>query len=510
MYTIRRRAETLTFTAMKSPVSSPAYQPMLVSIATTVAAILVLGASCTSEQSRITVLDGPPVRTIDAAEYVLKGGTIVDAFTAPDSGQALIWIRDGQIIFVGPSDDVVVPDSIATIDISGQYVIPGLMDLHVHLPDDEVLASTLRTLLGYGITTVRNAGTVGSDGVSVRERINAGDLTGPQILTAGRLIDGPGSVHSNAVEVDSEESARKAVREQAAHGVDFIKIYTGLDESLVGVIVDEAHAYNLKVLAHLGNVSWSRAVSLGLDGLTHSGPAGPVDELLPHDLRSTPGSWVSQSTAARVEGWLDVIDVSAPPVDTLGMTILQHGVEINPTLGLTYAMVYGNEPDSLKIFHPEGVPQGLVSDWTGKAHPFSGPLVEFPESRRDELYDTFSEIVRTLSERGALVTTGTDLGVPWMTPGAALHTEMLLLRRAGLTEQQVLDAATVNGAEALGISWKTGEVRAGLEADLVILSRNPIARIENTNCIELVIVDGVGYRPHDLVEEAGTSCSPVI
>lgn len=443
----------------------------------------------------------PPLEPRFSGEYLLAGGRLAGSLhdvslDAPDA--SIIWIRDGRIVYAGNPDDIHVPDSVAVVDIAGKYVIPGLMDLHVHLPDDHRLDETLRMLLAYGVTTVRNVGDVYNDGITIRERIDSGDLVGPQVFTSGRLIDGEGSVHPTAVEVTDEVGARLAVRDQAKQGVDLIKIYTGLDGHLLEVIIDEAHENNLKVLGHTGDVSWSQAAMLGIDGLTHSGLAGPVSELLSSEMQT-------QDRADNIEGWLDVFEISGPPLDTLAMNLLQHGVEINPTLGLTYAMVYGTDAAAIEKYLPDHR-ASMIADWQDQPHPFSGPLVHFPDSRRDELYDTFSAIVRTLAEHGVLITTGTDLGVPWMTPGLAEHVEMNLLAEAGLSTRDVLKAATRNGAEALGISSTVGEVLTGYDADLIILSQDPMRDIRNTRCIELVIADGTAYRPVDLVPGSSRGC----
>ena len=431
---------------------------------------------------------------IEAEEYVLVGGTVIDGRGQLAIPEAIVWIKGDIIAFAGLPEDVQIPDSVEVVNVEGSFIAPGYMDLHIHLPDGNELQPVLNSLLAYGVTTVRNAATTGSDGIEVRNKIDSGKIIGPRVITAGQLIDGPNSVHRNAIEVQSLEATAAAVRKQASQGVDYIKVYTGLSDSLVQVAIDEAHQHNLKVLGHLRSTTWTNAAGMGIDGLTHSGTSGPMWELIPEFLYPSPGQ------PGSVEDWLELFDLSHPLMDTLAMAVLQHGIEINPTLSLTWAMIYGAEPDSIRRFDVSAGPPELATQWTGKPHPFSRFLPVLTEQQKDQLYDSFASIILKLSDYGSLVTTGTDLTLPWMTPGVAEHVEMQLLVEAGFTPLEALRAATINGAEALGMDGHVGEIETGFRADLVILSKNPLDDISNSRTIDLVITNGVAYRPQDLLD----------
>ena len=110
------------------------------------------------------------------------------------------------------------------------------------------------------------------------------------------------------------------------------------------------------------------------------------------------------------------------------------------------------------------------------------------------------EIIRIFHERGVLLTTGTDLLNPWMTPGVTLHREMELLVSSGIPPLEVLSIATRNGAIALGVENETGTVEAGKRADLVVLNADPTISISNTRDIEYVFLAGKLYDPEVLLQ----------
>ena len=139
-----------------------------------------------------------------------------------------------------------------------------------------------------------------------------------------------------------------------------------------------------------------------------------------------------------------------------------------------------------ETLEPDFAPSSLSKRWREGPHPYTS---SWPQESLDEAKKVFrinQEIVRQLYEAGALITTGTDFPVPWVTPGVALHREMLLIHNSGVPTIDVIKMATHNGAKALGISDKVGTIESGKQADLVILSADPIADINNTRKIEMV------------------------
>ena len=122
----------------------------------------------------------------------------------------------------------------------------------------------------------------------------------------------------------------------------------------------------------------------------------------------------------------------------------------------------------------------MTAKWRGAPHPYTASWAPEALAEAKKVFRINQGIVRRLHEAGALVTTGTDFPLPWITPGVSLHREMLLLNNAGIPPLEVITIATRNGAEALGILEETGTIEAGKKADFVLLNANPLVDIRNT------------------------------
>jgi len=234
---------------------------------------------------------------------VLHSVTLIDGTDNPPKPDAMIIIDvdNNKIIAVtnhtnyhnyrnDPSfddDDDDIDDPLQTnervLNLTGKYIIPGLFDMHAHVAgvlknsyDHITSENTLDMLLDRGITTIRNPGGPTNESVSLKEEVFKGNIVGPEIFTAGRLLNSPKSpVPFVENKVTDEEEVREEVRRQAATGVDYIKLYVGLRPDLVKAAIDEAHNQGIKVIGHLYHTSWTDAANLGIDFLTHGVPVSP-------------------------------------------------------------------------------------------------------------------------------------------------------------------------------------------------------------------------------------------
>ena len=155
------------------------------------------------------------------------------------------------------------------LNLSEKYIMPGLFDMHAHIAgvrknsyDQATSENMLGMLLKYGITTVRNPGLFTHGRFHLREEVINGNLSGPEIFTAGRLLNTPEfPIPFVEKQVTTEEEVREEVRNQATAGVDYIKLYVGLKPNLVKAEVDEAHRQGIKVIGHLYLTSWTDAAN---------------------------------------------------------------------------------------------------------------------------------------------------------------------------------------------------------------------------------------------------------
>jgi len=442
-----------------------------------------------------------PERLLGADVIVLEGATLIDGTGSAPRRNAVIVLRGGRIIRVGGEGEFVYPPGSTTIDLTGEWIIPGLIDTHAHMPSPQDQEGVLSTLLAFGITTVRNPAAEPEEGVELRDRIARGDVPGPRLRTAGNLIDAPGGIFSGAswvTEVATEQEVRGEVRRQVAEGVDLIKVYRSVPPPLVKAAIDEAHALGRPVLGHLGATTWREAATFGIDGLAHFGIFGTPWELAPEEDRAT----IKQSCDGRGDGeGLRILGTMVPAdgqeaAAWAHLLAAQH-VTVEPNLVLLQAVFWGDDRSVLQALEPAYAPASWRDGtwFDAVPHPYLGPHTEQWKEEAQATYPLFERLVRLLERSGVVLTVGTDLMNPWMTPGVAYHRELELLVRAGLSPNEVLVAATRNGAVALGLEREVGTIEEGKAADLVVLRSDPTVSIRNTRAIERVFLGGAEHVP---------------
>jgi hypothetical protein len=388
------------------------------------------------------------------------------------------------------------------MDLTGQVVMPGLVDMHYHVTtgamryrrdaagrldstyDRRLAERLLEVALAHGITTIRDPGASPlEDPIALREAVDSGQVLGPRMFTAGPIISDPGL---------SPEQLRREIRAQADAGVDFIKLYSGIRPDQLRLAVDEAHARRLPVIGHLQRTSWTEAALAGIDFLTHG---GNWHEAYVLPARRSAYEKLGGTMWARIS-WLEWLDLDGPAVDSMILALRAHRVSVDPTLVAYHTKfwwrdsIYQRDPDVALV--PEVLENWRVigmptKDWTAE---------EF--DRAQAAWPKMLALVARMQHESVRLTTGSDLASPWVIPGVALHQELALLVSAGIAPVEVLRMATRNGAEALGLLGESGTVEAGKRADLLVLDADPLRDIRNTRRIRYVVLSGRIFRPDEL------------
>lgn len=446
---------------------------------------------------------------------ILEGATLIDGTGAPAMLNSSILLRGDKIVGVGRVGEFLGADSATVIDLSGKTIVPGFFDMHAHVRE-----SMLRPMLAFGITTIRNPGSGRSAGIEIRDRLSSGDILGPRMFTAGKIINDSSAFSltppsqskrdigtgSNFAEVRSADEARSAVRNQATAGFDFVKVYMGITPALLAAVIEEADTQEVRVIGHLKATSWTQAADSGIDVLTHSCSEGPNWELLEPEVRSTFG-WGGWGTSLR--SWAATVatyDLDGPRWRRLVNSLVSNRVEVNPTLVTMEAHYWADQSDELASEQPTFAPQGFAEAWSGNWESVRNfmNLWELSAEERLQLrtsYQTCLEMVGKMHSAGVLLTTGTDLG-GWMTPGVSFHRELQLLSDAGISNVDIIQIATKNGAQALGILDEVGTLEPGKRADIVVLQDDPLSDIQNTQSIVTVFLGGVSYDPSAILQES--------
>ncbi len=440
-----------------------------------------------------------------AGSIALVGPTAINPADSTVVTDATVLIEGDQIAAVGPSSEVTVPDGATIYEMPDKYVIPGLIDGHVHFfqsgglytrPDvidlravrpyaeelrriKERLPDTFRRYLRSGVTSVVDVGGPMWN-LDVRTRADT-TAQAPTVVTAGPLISSVSRPSLDTgdppiLQITTPAAAREEVREQVEAGVDLVKIWyiVGPDETpadyrpVVEATVDEAHAAGKRVAVHATALETARAaVEAGADILVHSVSDEPVDDdfvrlLQGNDVLYTPTLMVGERYS----------ETFAQQID---FTTAEHRIGQKGVIGSLFDL--RTLPDSLV---PEGIRERIVS------------------TRPVDSDTTAMRNLKRLHEAGVPIAAGTDAGNIGTPHGPALVREFELMRDAGLTPREILATATVGGARLMERD-DLGRLHEGMQADLVVLNRNPLDDVTNTTSIHRVVKKGRVYASDSLI-----------
>ncbi len=396
-------------------------------------------------------------------------------------------------------------------DLTGRYVMPGLIDMHAHLtlgplelqrvhgeaslvalPDNAIARHNAQRLVAFGVTTIRNPAGDLAAATRYKQKRASGEWIGPESFDAGPVINNA-DIEGLSVTVRTPDEMRTMVADQVAAGADWIKLYTGLSPELLQAGIDAAHAHDRPAVAHLDAIAWPDALAMGLDGLVHLMPVSP--DLLDDNQRKAWQAATRPGTFVFFDWW-EHFDPDGPHADRLIAAFDRHRPVFDATLVAFHAAFVQDldqdqgspyKDDTRRYAHPR-----LRQNWEEfftfaigwEADDFRPARAIWPKVQR---------MAQRIYASEARVTVGTDMGNPWIAPGISLHREMALLGEAGVPNARVLQAATVNAADALGIGERTGRIRRGYEADLLVLDGNPLERLAHTRAIHSVVVDGAQF-----------------
>lgn len=412
--------------------------------------------------------NGPP--PAPHATLAIVGATVLPMTSnAVLEGQTVL-VDGATIVAIGPESTTPVPKGIETIDGHGQYLVPGLFDMHVHLRTPSSAANALQVYLANGVTTIRNmAGQ--KFHVDLRAEVAAGAVVGPRIFTAGPAMGGvpPNAQSRGPLEKDTgPDDAEASVLAQKDAGYDFVKVYTFLSAGSYARIVSTAARVGLPVVGHVPlQVALTDAIA-GHASIEHFFGYPAQEHQGTESLTVSSGVW------------------NVP-------TLTVH--EANANL----AALQAAPPPEVQYVEP-----CLRENWA-QANPSPGTAFEAAKAR----------LVR-LAGRGANLMLGTDSEGIYMVPGFALHRELELTAELLGSTYQALRLATVEPARFLGLS-DSGTLAVGQRADAVLTDRNPLEDVANLRREHLTFVIAAG-RPRDrtaldsalasIASAYATGCSP--
>src|ERR1700754_1032649 len=395
---------------------------------------------------------------------VLTDVSVIDASHPVPAMHQTIIIKDGRIAEIRPGA-MTFPDSAVIINLKGKYLIPGLIDSHVHMATDPDgtdnrlhTLQVLREMLYSGVTTVRDMAGDGRVLAELARDANMGEITSPDIYYSA-LMAGPsfftdprtqastkggvngGMPYMNAIA--DTTNITLAIARSIGSGASGIKLYANLPAGLVIKIVSEAKKQNIPVWAHawLQGAKPSDIVKAGAISVSHA----PL--LIYEKINKVPDPWKQPGLAA------DFWDKNVPALDELFTLMKQHHTILDATL-LTYKKWAMTDTSML---------------WD---------------------YQIAKRITSHAYASGVLICAGTDDDQDQF-----VQEEMrLLVADAGFSPFDAIVAATKNSAAAINLDATKGSIAVGMDADLLVLTRNPLENIDNIRSVDLVIKRGMIYQ----------------
>ena len=420
-----------------------------------------------------------------AATYAIVDVNVLDVERGVAVRGQTVLVAGDRIERIGDSAELEVPGGVDAIDGRGRYLMPGLVDAHVHFFDAPVFG---RTMVANGVVLVRDMAMPTDEVVALRDELNSGAVLGPEMRATGSVLDGdPPFFPELSIAVDTVEEGRAAVRQQADSGVDMIKVYTVLDADVFLAIVDEAQRLGLKVVGHVPeSIGIEDAAAAGLASSEHLfGFDKVVGALLgePVDL-SYRGIGADAGYLLR----LDEVDRAemAAVFERLG----DRGLTVCPTI-VTFAAFARLEAIRAGDFAgSEYISQTVLDIWESQW----AEQAEFP----DAIWQAWAEMVQQLSAAGVPLMVGTDLIAPGIIPGFDVHREMAIWQDAGIAPTDVLRSATIVPARFMGLDDRLGTIAEGRSASMVLVGANPLDDVGNAAAIEAVFLRGQYFDADDL------------
>ena len=419
----------------------------------------------------------------EARITAIIGAVLIDGNGGPPVTDSVVVVSGGRIRSAGPRASVPIPAGSVKVNAAGIFLVPGLIDLHVHLgsragPDfraadytAERIRKNLTTYLYFGVTTVRSAGTDREAGFEVRKAQRERLSGEARLFTAGRGFTAPGGNPTNvARQPASPDDARRQVAELAGQQVDLIKIWVDdghrtrpkIQPAVIEAILDEARRLRIPVVAHIATLADTQfLVDAGATGFLH----------MIRDTEDLDPGFLARLRALRL--------VFAP-------TLVRQEL----------AWLYTEKPELLA--GPD-VARTVDADVIAAVREAARGRKAPPRDREE--FERARRNTRRLAAAGVPVGVGSDGGSPSDFPGLMTHREIELLVEAGLTPVEAITAATRHGALALGKLDELGTIEPGKRADLLLLRGNPLEDVRHLRRISRLMLDGEWVNRDGLVTE---------
>lgn len=407
----------------------------------------------------------------DNKSYLIQHVNIIPMYKDTVLYNKTVYINNGIIEHIA---DTVKVDNVEVIDATNKYLIPGLIDMHVHVWDKYELGM----YLANGVTTVRNMWGIPWH-LRLKEEISNKRIIAPQFFTSSPKLTGPNYAGDDNIQLNSPSQARQKVSSYKDRGYDFIKSYNGLTEELFEAVIEQATLLGMDIAAHpSAEVPYAFHFNPQIVSIEHA-----------EDIVQQPLGY--KLDTAMLENVVKYF-AEHPNHSFCPTLISYHNIYKMLTVDDVLSKEEVNRINPLIRMVDS---QAQVERWQSTKGYDSTIIAKIKNQHAFHLL-----AIKKLSNSGVNIICGTDAGIGITYPGYSLHEELELYKAAGLSNFQVLETATINPSQTHKFLADIGTIEKGKRANLLLLKENPMENLENLKKPEIVFVQGMKLEKERLEE----------
>lgn len=422
---------------------------------TTGLAVVILFLGISSSDAQTTAFESVHVVSIQDST-IMKNQTVL--------------VENNRIQKVAPAAEVNLPDNVTRIDASGRYLMPGLAEMHGHIPPpnspQKYIDNVLFLYVSAGITTVR--GMLGAPNqLELKKEVNNGSKIGPSLYLAGPSFSGNS--------IDSPDEAKERVHQQHEEGWDLLKVHPGLTREEFDAMAEAANEVGMRFAGHV-----------------------PEDVGLEHALE------MGQETLDHLDGYIAYIDAEEEPVshsqlEEVVELSLEYDVWVVPTQALWESIIGASDlEDQKKYDELKYMPADIVRDWTESVEENIGDSDERQAALQHG--ENRQKLLKALGDGGVPILMGTDAPQLFSVPGFSIHRELKKMTEAGMSPYEILKSGTENVGRYFEEQDDFGTIAEGQRADMILVEKNPMENLETIENHFGVMVRGEWFSREEIDE----------
>lgn len=417
------------------------------------------------------------------SETIIQNVSIISMVPDEEIRVADVIIQQDKIAFIGKSNPHRKSE---IIDGTGKFLMPGLTEMHAHIPtpeddDDTLVRETLFLYLSQGVTTIR--GMLGDPyHLKLKDLIKTGDILSPRVYTSSPSLNG------NTIK--TAEEAKQKVTQYKSDGYDFLKIHPGITLENWKVIESTAKEVGIPFAGHVPiEVGINRAIESGYATIDHLD--GYIEGLVPIESNMDPagGGFFGYN-------FTPVLDKSK--IKTLVSKTLENNIASVPTQTLFTRWFSPTDPaENMQDAEMKYMPSKTRFTWRQNKEMLIGHK-DYSVEQWQEFINYRKDILKEMDQQGVTFLLGSDAPQVMNVPGFSIHREMEAMAQAGISNQKIIESGTINPSHFFNANGEYGIIKKNASADLILVNGNPFLTLKNAQDISGVMVRGKWLSKKDI------------